>query len=537
MALGIVGLAGVATDRSTAEWTLWDTATIASAWAQDVLMVVVLATDNVTTTDGATNDHTSLTLGGKAFTKAHEFTNGQAAAAAGATVSIWYAVNDTGADIPTGSAFNIALAGAAPGNGAKALCRAIFSKGAGTTITHETTVNGSAVDAGGAGSLAISGLTSREHLAIRGYAGEGSTAGASTPTAGWSAFTAAGATTSGGGAATNIGARAECLISTATSYTSSFTAGMGGIDGASAIVALYEVAAGNNWTATPADALGVTDSVTVELGKAVAVNDPVAIADSPALVQAIVRQVDDAIAGADAATPAVGAARTLADPVAITDSASAVRILPVAVDDPIAIVDAVALGRAAVLAEALGLGDAPVFNIGLVLTEALALTDAPTVAKLKAQQIDDAVGLTDAQTPVVAAALALADTMGIADAASVSLDRLRALNDAVGITDNAAPAIILLVALNEALDVTDARAFVAGKVLALDEPLSVADLVEVSGSGIATFINFEGEFTLELDEFVWTLELADPSYTLELDETARTLELDDGNTWELDLDG
>src|SRR5438045_3121939 len=53
--------------------------------------VIVIATDNLSTSDGNTNLHSAYSdATGDTWTKAREFTNGQGTAATGATVSVWF---------------------------------------------------------------------------------------------------------------------------------------------------------------------------------------------------------------------------------------------------------------------------------------------------------------------------------------------------------------------------------------------------------------------------------------------------------------
>ena len=202
-----------------------------TALVANTLMVVVVAADNITTTDGNTNDHTacSLTTFG-ALTKAREFTNGQAAAAGGATVSIWYGLL-TGA-LGSGGQFTVTFASAIT---AKALTGFLFSVGAGSTIGVAGGVD-LANDAADAGSMTINPGVSREYAFVRGLAIEADTP-TYTASTNMTAATANG--TTGGSAVTNMAARAEYRIVTATSQVTDPTTGA--FDQASTGVAFYEI--------------------------------------------------------------------------------------------------------------------------------------------------------------------------------------------------------------------------------------------------------------------------------------------------------
>lgn len=227
-------------DKNTANWATWAASTTAVDWLANEGALFELVTDNVTTTDGTSNDHTSVTIGSVSLTKVREHTLGGGAAAAGVTTSLWIGVNDTGATIALGASIAVALAGAAPGSGAKAALSFRFAKGAGTALTVEQSAGlvNSGVDTG---SMTLSGLPSREYLMVRAVGGETSTATALTVDTNYVNLSAQ-ANTAGGGAATNVGARHEHRIVTTTSETTDPTSGMGAVDHSSVFAAIYEAA-------------------------------------------------------------------------------------------------------------------------------------------------------------------------------------------------------------------------------------------------------------------------------------------------------
>lgn len=82
---------------SKAAGTLFQTHTVTTAnvLAGD-LAILYVGTDNLTTTDGVTNDHTSVTdSSSNEWRKAYEFTNGNGTAATGATASLWWCLVKT----------------------------------------------------------------------------------------------------------------------------------------------------------------------------------------------------------------------------------------------------------------------------------------------------------------------------------------------------------------------------------------------------------------------------------------------------------
>lgn len=124
--------------------------------------VVWIAIDNNGTTDADFSEVTSVTdSGSNTWTKAKEFTNGQGAAQAGATGSMWYTKATGQVTLTTGNiTANFANATSCD---ATALSAWEFTIGAGSTIS----VAGSATAAGDAvdpAAITISGLTSAEYL-------------------------------------------------------------------------------------------------------------------------------------------------------------------------------------------------------------------------------------------------------------------------------------------------------------------------------------------------------------------------------------
>ncbi len=197
--------------------------------------VLVVASNNITTTDGNTNDHLTVTdSGGNTWVKAHEFTNGQGAAAAGATVSIWYSDIQFLLDSGVGAGITVTF----PSNvSAKAVTGWRFARASGTHHVIRGVVDVLANDGADAGVITLSGLGNAEHLYIRAGAVEDplTTYTASTN---FTPFNHSGANTTGGGGATNMAARGEFRIVTNTTDTTDPTTAAA--DQASIMLALNE---------------------------------------------------------------------------------------------------------------------------------------------------------------------------------------------------------------------------------------------------------------------------------------------------------
>lgn len=133
------------------------------------LVIVVVAADNTSTgADGDNGEVSSITdsAGGNTWLKAREFTNTNAAAAAGATVSIWYSI------LVNGLSGGTITANFASARVAKAIEIDAYTLAAGSTVSIVGS-DAKAVDgATNFGSPAVTGLASAEHLWVIGVATE-----------------------------------------------------------------------------------------------------------------------------------------------------------------------------------------------------------------------------------------------------------------------------------------------------------------------------------------------------------------------------
>lgn len=220
-------------NNKTAGTTL--TGTLSQGANAGDFVVIALALDNTATVDGDNNEVTWLkaNLNGQPFNcyKLGEYTNSNAAAGGGATVSVW-GIELTTAAITTDN-FTVTFPNSIT---AKAGSAWRFGKSAGTHVTAvdlATLVNDAAVP----GSMTLTEGASAERLWFRATALETNSTTATTPTTGWTAITTAG--TSGGGSATNMRVSGEFIIATSASETSAPT--LPSCDNASVFIALQEV--------------------------------------------------------------------------------------------------------------------------------------------------------------------------------------------------------------------------------------------------------------------------------------------------------
>lgn len=199
--------------------------------------VCAVAIDNTATSDGNSNDVTSMSDSvGNTWTKIREFTNAQTGAAAGATVALFMTKATT--NLTTGGTITANFSAAV----ADGMVCQEFSIGAGNVFTSEGTWQDLAADNAAPGSMTIGSLTSQAHIYLRATAHEGVQADAYTPTTNWTQFTTnTDNFTTGGATASNMGPRCEFRIVTNTTDTSNPT--YTNADHASVMVVFYEAAA------------------------------------------------------------------------------------------------------------------------------------------------------------------------------------------------------------------------------------------------------------------------------------------------------
>jgi hypothetical protein len=179
------------------------------------LIIMGVATDNEQTTDGPSTLHTALTIDGHGCTKIGEYTNGNGAANAGATVSIWRLIVPS--DIANGSAVLSTL-----NVGKDAKCMAGYVTDWNPTYTLvDDGLEYLANDASDPGSMTVTGVLDTPHLWVRFIAVKQSNtnAGNLTPTAAFTSIPGSG--TTGGAATSNMTIRGEFQVGTGTTSDAS----------------------------------------------------------------------------------------------------------------------------------------------------------------------------------------------------------------------------------------------------------------------------------------------------------------------------
>lgn len=243
MAIASVGTLGNAVDAVSASSFTWTTTTNALSASGD-LAILGITTDNLTTTDGATNDHTSVTGGTGTWTKLGEYTNGEGSAGAGVTQSFWL-FQSTGTNA-IGTVFTMNLSGSVVDKAAQGWK---FTVAAGNSLQNGSAVQSNATDASnGYGSVAFSGLSSLPRLWVRVLGKEANTTTNITVSTSFTRFTSMVRSRNNAAAVCNHG---EFRINTSTGETSDPTLAVSG-DTAAVFAALeeYTPSAGTTHAAT-----------------------------------------------------------------------------------------------------------------------------------------------------------------------------------------------------------------------------------------------------------------------------------------------
>lgn len=220
-----------------------------NAAAGDVIFVQI-ACNNTGTGDGDLSEVTSVvdSVGGNTWTKVKEWTNGQGAAAAGATVAAFYSALTNGLTAAV-STITVNFANTIT---AKVMVGMQFTKSAGTTVSVAGTVQTEVVDNGDAASLTISGLPSQEYLFIRVIGSETDSAGISALTGSYTPIQQR-ASGTGGSEKGHISVQGEYRILTGTGDSSDPTLTDTTVDQANIYFALKEAVSATPLTVTVAD--------------------------------------------------------------------------------------------------------------------------------------------------------------------------------------------------------------------------------------------------------------------------------------------
>jgi hypothetical protein len=260
-----------------------------------------------------------------------------------------------------------------------------------------------------------------------------------------------------------------------------------------ATIALKPAAGGGtNYTGTPADPVGITDSATDVMTMDRQSDDPVGITDSATDVVTADRQLADPEAITDTVTSQIGYGQAVADPEGITDSVTSVTQSARTQDDPLGITDSVAsaLGVTRTQADPVGITDSVtwVMDVVRVINDAVGVTDLATytLSGTGTASVSDPEAITDVASAEQANVRSQADPEGITDSATAQQAGVRGPADPEGITDSATAQQSGVRGPADPENITDTASAAQGVVRQSDDPVGITDSVSAvitSGSG------------------------------------------------------
>lgn len=208
--------------------------------------------------------------------------------------------------------------------------------------------------------------------------------------------------------------------SQAAASTSYGPSGLSGGDWAGVVLNVPAAASGTNYTATPADNEGITDSAAQVVSSVRTAGDSEPITDSAALVASSVRTADDAEGITDSASAVASVVRTADDPVALSD------------DTEVTFTGGTVFGPSEWGTDDATLADPQ--NITVTPGDPLGITDTTEQVASVVLAYGDAVGLADGVTVDQGGVIYDPSEWGTADA-NLAGTLVRTPDDPVGISD------------------------------------------------------------------------------------------------------
>lgn len=210
---------------------------------------------------------------------------------------------------------------------------------------------------------------------------------------------------------------------------------------------------------TQADNAGISDAVTVVQSQSVSQGDPVGLTDAAAAVQANTRTQADSLGITDSVLAQKGQSIALADNLGLTDSAAATQDAVRTASDPVGVADSVAIVQAQAITQA----------------DTVGLADGLTAAQDNVRAAADSLGLTDSLLVQAGQAVAQGDSVGIADAVTDALDASRPPADTAGLTDNVTVSLGYVRAQADTAGITDAVLTVLGLARVQGDTVAITD--------------------------------------------------------------
>lgn len=271
-----------------------------------------------------------------------------------------------------------------------------------------------------------------------------------------------------------------------TTYTTTVTFSVTG-QGRSAIIASYSnVAGGSALTASPADSVGITDSVTASItGSSLTASpaDTAGITDSAGTAVARAVTVGDSIGITDTGAPQqLDIGMTLAESIGLTDSAGSTSARALNVADNVGLLDAttVTADRTSGVSDTVGITDTSQADKGqsAAASDSVGVTDAASTVNDRTSSPVDTVGLSDGVGVDAARALAASESIGLTDSVQADKGQLSNVADTVGLTDATATIADRFVVPADVVGLTDSVSVVAIRLVTVTDTAGITDSVQ-----------------------------------------------------------
>lgn len=271
-------------------------------------------------------------------------------------------------------------------------------------------------------------------------------------------------------------------------------------------------------TASPADTAGITDTVAVVVDRQVTVGDLLGITDLGGPQQLdIGLLIEESIGVTDTAASTSARALTVADNVGVLDAAGTVADRALTVTDTVGATDATQAdkGQLAAVTDTAGITDdaATIADRVVAPADTAGITDSVDTVAVRLLTVTDTTGITDGVSATITSGNNLTaditDTIGLVDAASHTAERSLTVTDTVGVIDAATTAVVRVLTVADLLGVTDTadgQITVGGNALTADisdgvgltdaagstseRALTVADILAVTDTTTTAAVKF-----------------------------------------------
>jgi hypothetical protein len=226
---------------------------------------------------------------------------------------------------------------------------------------------------------------------------------------------------------------------------------------------------------TSSDVLGLSDNTTIVIGRAATFDEVEGLTDSVTVLFSQVRTQSDTIGLTDSIVTDQGEA--INDTLGLTDSVTPFQTTAHTrqQDDPLGLTDSFVITKGNVYSDTEGLTDTLAFSISVVTNDLLGLSDSVGVASTGAinVSVNDQLGLTDAMSIQAAYDRQFADTLGLTDNIATTQERFPI--DVEGLSDTLA--IAQSDVFNDTLGLSDVVTVGLGPSLSFSDTLGLSDSI------------------------------------------------------------